>query len=98
MPGMATTRAERASTQAMATCAGVASSVEAICRRICTSAAFAPRRLGLEARMAAPVISFRQIGGRTEVGRQESAPQRAVGHESDAELRAGCEHSLLGIP
>ncbi len=46
----------------------------------------------------AAVVVGREIGGRLEPASEKPAAQRAVGDESDAELPAGGQHVVLGVP
>src|ERR1051325_148024 len=53
--------------------------------------------LALKARIVAAVIVRREVLGLLEPAAQESAPQRAVGDETDPQLAAGREDLLLGV-
>src|SRR5207245_9908487 len=52
----------------------------------------------LEARVVAAPIILRQVVERFEPPGEEPAPQRAVRHESDAQLPARRQNLVLGIP
>src|SRR5262245_48575652 len=53
--------------------------------------------LALKARVVAAVVVGGEVLGLFEPAAQESAPQRAVGDEPDAELAAGREDVVLGV-
>src|SRR4029077_19002683 len=53
--------------------------------------------LALKARVAAPVVVGGEIIGALEGTGEKAAPERAVGHEADAEALAGIEYPLLGV-